>query len=224
MKIKVIVFDLDDTLFDELDYVRSGLNHTAMALADRQGWDVADISRQLLASLKVSRSHIFDRVLEQQGAHSQALVDFCVTTYREHTPDIRLARKVNELLKILSLSYPLYIVTDGHAGVQNNKLSALGLSDNSAISRCYATYAFGPEYAKPSPKCFQMIAESEGCQPSDIVYIADNPDKDFVGIRPHGFRTIRVMTGQHRHKSVRPEFDAEIRAADVFAACNLLSR
>ena len=224
MKIKVIVFDLDDTLFDELDYVRSGLRHTALALADKQGWDASDINQQLLASLKVSRSHIFDRVLEQHDAHSQSLVDYCVTTYREHTPDIRLARKVKELLNILSLTYPLYIVTDGHAGVQNNKLSALGLSDNSAIRRCYATYGLGPDYAKPSPKCFQMIAEQEHCQPSDIVYIADNPDKDFVGIRPLGFRTIRVMTGQHKHKSVRPDVDAEMRAADVFAACNLLSR
>ena len=224
MKIKVIVFDLDDTLYDELDYVRSGLTHTAGVLAAKQGWDYAELRRALLASLQVSRSHIFDRVLEQKGAHSQALVDFCVTTYRQHKPEIRLAHKVKELLKILAISYPLYIVTDGHAGVQNNKLSVLGLSGSPVIRRCFATYELGPEYAKPSPKCFQMIADAEQCRPSEIVYIADNPDKDFVGIKPLGFRTIRVMTGQHKGKYASAEFDGEMRASDLFAACNLLAR
>lgn len=224
MKIKVIVFDLDDTLYDELDYVRSGLNFTGEALANKLDWDVTETRLQLKASLQVSRSNIFDRVLQQNGVHSQELVEYCINTYREHLPDIRLAHKVKELLKILALSYPLYIVTDGHAGVQNNKLSVLGLSGSAIISRCYATYECGPEYAKPSPLCFQKIAETEQCQPEEIVYIADNPDKDFVGIKPLGFRTIRVMTGQHRNKTVSREYDAEMRAADVFAACNLLSR
>ncbi|MEL0036850.1 MAG: hypothetical protein VW882_10695, partial [Gammaproteobacteria bacterium] len=64
MKVKVIVFDLDDTLFDELDYVRSGLLHVSEYLSTVLDATVEQLYQELLKSLAVARSHIFDRVLK----------------------------------------------------------------------------------------------------------------------------------------------------------------
>ena len=161
MTIKVIVFDLDDTLLDELDYVRSGLRHTANVLAEKFRWDPEDTERQLIESLAVSRSNIFDRVLAQKGVLSDELIQFCVETYRTHWPSIRLSNKIKRLLKSAAMDYSLYIVTDGHAGVQNTKLEALGLLNSSLIQKCFATDEWGEGYVKPAPGCFFEITKRE---------------------------------------------------------------
>ena len=48
MKVKVIVFDLDDTLFDELDYVRSGLLHVSEYLSTVLDATVEQLYQELL--------------------------------------------------------------------------------------------------------------------------------------------------------------------------------
>ena len=223
MKVKVIIFDLDDTLYGELDYVRSGLSCIALDLEQVLDVSSNQLYQDLLLSLAENRSEIFDRVLKKYDVWNEELIQQCVSRYREHIPNIKLSTDVLQLIEKLAKEFSLYVVTDGHAGVQNMKLKTLGLSDNPAIKHCYATYALGDDYGKPSPKCFQMICENEQCNPEDIVYIGDNPDKDFLGIRPLGFRTIRLMQGQHSHKIVPPESDAEIKALDLFSACENLS-
>lgn len=221
MLTKVIVFDLDDTLYDELDYVRSGLRHTGQVLSERYRWDPEDTERQLLASLDVSRDKIFDRVLTQKGVNTPELVKFCVETYRSHWPSIRLSNKVKRLIKLLARQYPLYIVTDGHAEVQKNKLEVLGLLNNPLIKACYVTDELGADFVKPSPRCFEDIARREQCQPEQVVYVADNPDKDFVGIKPVGFRTVRVLNGQHRNKTPEAKYEAEFAAPDLTEAVKM---
>lgn len=223
MKVKVIVFDLDDTLYNELDYVRSGLANVALDLEPIIKISSNEIYQALLLSLAESRDEIFDRVLKKYDAWNDELLQQCVSSYREHTPNIKLSNEVQNLIQTLAEDFILYVVTDGHAGVQTMKLKTLGLIDNPAIKKCYATYALGNEYAKPSPKCFEMICENEQCNPEDVVYIGDNPDKDFIGIRPLGFKTIRLMQGQHSHKEVVPEADGEIKVADLFTACERFS-
>jgi putative hydrolase of the HAD superfamily len=58
----------------------------------------------------------------------------------------------------------------------------------------------------------------ENCEWSDMTYIGDNPNKDFVNLTPLGVRTIRVLTGEHRDIKAKPGFEA----AHVIASLNEL--
>lgn len=71
------------------------------------------------------------------------------------------------------------------------------------------------KHSKPSLYCFQLIAKKEKVEPKNIVYIGDNPTKDFVGIKPLGFRTIRVMTGQHKNKQLSSDYEAELKIHSI---------
>jgi putative hydrolase of the HAD superfamily len=102
---------------------------------------------------------------------------------------------------------PLYIVTDGNKLVQHRKLAALNLL--SRVKRSFITHRFGIRHAKPSPYCFQRICALENTSPQQVIYIADNPVKDFVGIKPLGYKTIRVLTGQHKSTVMPPAFEAD---------------
>ena len=42
-----------------------------------------------------------------------------------------------------------------------------------------------------------------------MVYIGDNPNKDFVGIKRLGVKTVRVLTGCYKAQQVSRDFDAE---------------
>jgi putative hydrolase of the HAD superfamily len=59
------------------------------------------------------------------------------------------------------------------------------------------------------------IARAERVAPASVFYIADNPAKDFVGIRPLGFRTIRLLQGPHASVDRGSGYDAEVSIGDL---------
>jgi len=217
----ILVFDLDDTLFDELSYVRSGLRAVAeqMSAACRQ--PATRLFETFLESLALGRSHVFDRAYAQLGCASSSLIARSVRAYRTHRPDIRLYPEAETCLERYA-AWQKFVVTDGNSTSQAAKVSALGLREH--MDHVYITYRYGRHRSKPSPHCFELIRKRTGRSPEDIVYIGDNPRKDFIGIRPLGFRTIRVSTGQHRQVPAPPDHDAELKISDLSELDTALER
>ena len=162
----------------------------------------------LNAQLLQGRTNIFDKVFIHLGIWSKNLVRKCVSIYRQHDPNIELFSAAQECLNKFS-DIPLYIVTDGNTTAQRNKLIALNLYYSSRIKHCYLTWRYGLKHSKPSPYCFFLISKRERVLPQNIIYIGDNPYKDFVGIKPYGFRTIRVHTGQYKCIDIDTHHDAD---------------
>src|SRR3546814_13775930 len=86
----VVVLDLDDTLYLERDYVRSGFKAVEQWLAlERAAAGFSDTCWRLFEG--GHRGDIFDQGLLELGLDSHAeLVAQLVTVYREHHPDIAL--------------------------------------------------------------------------------------------------------------------------------------
>lgn len=204
----IIVFDLDDTLYDELTYVKSGLKAVSMFLEEKWGVPSSISFQKFISRLEISRDKIFNIILGEFGLYSKKNVQKCVTVYRMHEPDIVLFPAAEACLQRFS-QYPIYIVTDGNKIVQARKILSLQLEER--VKHVYITHRYGLHYAKPSPYCFQQICKREKAFPNQVVYIGDNPNKDFVGIKPHGFRTIRILQGQHKIQKMPKHFEAEYR-------------
>lgn len=204
---KVIVFDLDDTLYDEYTYVKSGFLQVAAFLSMENHLNADEVFDWMWGRLQShGRGAIFDDVLKEFDCYSKKRVKQCLSVYRNHLPQITLPQKTIECLNRLQ-HYPMYIVTDGNKNVQHQKLVALGLYEK--MKHCYVSHRYGVKNAKPSPYCFLHIAQREKVEPKDIVYIGDNSRKDFVGIKPLAFKTIRVLTGQHKDIRMLHEYEAE---------------
>ena len=77
------------------------------------------------------------------------------------------------------------------------------------LRHAYITHRYGVSNRKPSAHVFELMMRRERCQPADIVYVGDDPSKDFVGLRPLGVRTLRVRTGRHAGVVVPAAEDAE---------------
>lgn len=203
----VIIFDLDDTLYDDRTFVLSGFHVVAKFLSSLLKQDEKKIYESLVKELAVSRSEVFNRFLIKQGIYNKKLLSKCISTYRLHHPTIEMYPAAKKLLIELK-DYPKYVVTDGNKIVQKNKYLALGL--DKYMKKCLCTYAYGLIHSKPSPYCFHKICEWEKVTPDQVVYIADNPKKDFVGIKPLGFKTIRILKGPHKDVFLGPEYEADV--------------
>jgi putative hydrolase of the HAD superfamily len=201
----ILIFDLDDTLYPECSYVESGFRAVAEFLQTRRGWDASDslcFMQEVLQ--REGRGAVFNRLLAHHGEHRRSAVHECIKAYRHHQPRIQLAHAARRLLD--RLAPPLYLVTDGHKVVQNKKVQALGIEP--LFAKVFITHRYGLLHSKPSTYCFERIRAREGCDWSDLVYVGDNPTKDFVNLTPLGVSTVRVLTGEHRAAVAEPGHEA----------------
>lgn len=210
----VLIFDLDDTLYDESTYVRSGLRAVAKFGELSFGWDENDSFSQMKELLlKNGRGHIFDEWLISHRRYSKSLVGKCLQIYRQHKPTIAISKETRHILENLNKRYPMYIVTDGHKVVQKKKVDALNIS--SLFKRILITHRFGILNAKPSLHCFDLIKSAEQARWEELVYIGDNPAKDFVNLNWVGAKTIRVLTGMHADIHALPGHDAQVSIPSI---------
>ncbi|MDH3732413.1 MAG: HAD family hydrolase [Gemmatimonadota bacterium] len=184
----LVGFDLDDTLYPERAYARSGLLHVGRQLATRYG--IPTIPDRLIEELQAGRrGDIFDAVLTECGLPPD-LVPGLVEQYRSHAPDIALYPDVSPVLDALSSRAHLVLITDGPLVCQERKIAALGLADRFDLILC--TDRWGPPYWKPHPRAFTLAAEHFEVAGRGAAYVANDPRKDFRAPRELGWRTIRV--------------------------------
>jgi putative hydrolase of the HAD superfamily len=210
----VLIFDLDDTLYDEMSFVRSGLRAVANFGWTSFGWDAEQSFAFMETHLvKHGRGKIFDEWLQSNSAYSISRVSTCIRIYRHHRPNIALYPTTSQVLRHFLTLYPLYLVTDGHKIVQKNKIEALQIAP--LFKRTLITHRFGIRHAKPSLHCFDIIRRAEQCSWSKMVYVGDNPAKDFVNLNQQGTLTIRVRTGSYASVLARPGHDARLTIPDL---------
>ena len=210
----VIIFDMDETLYDERTYVQGGLR--AVAAFMQKNWGIPRETAFRLMNRDIrqnGRGKAFDIVLARWGVLSKKNVRTCLSAYRAHTPKLRLYPDATRALRRFK-NYPLYVVTDGTVNVQRRKARALGL--NAKVKKIIATWSFGKNKGKPSPFYFKLIAKWERVMPADVIYVGDDPHKDFINLKPLGFRTVRILRGRLKDVKVDNKHEAErtIRSLD----------
>jgi putative hydrolase of the HAD superfamily len=198
MRIKVVALDMDDTLFDERDYVISGFHAVAAHLGEPRFTDAAC---QIFAGGE--RARVFDRALEQIGISSDpTVITECLAAYRSHHPTIKLRDDAEWLFEHLAPSMGLALITDGYLQTQRLKLAALGVAGR--FDCLIFTDELGREHWKPSALPYRKVCEALQTAPAECVYIGDNPAKDFVRAKELGWLTVQVSREEGIHRDLAP--------------------
>lgn len=202
--IKTVIFDLDDTLYHEADYCKSGLRSVCRFLKNK--YPSCDEKKAFIYMWDQfnsgDRTRIFNNTLKELSLpEDNQFIKELVNFYRKHEPDICIKPETRELLEDLSNGYRLALLSDGFLPAQRLKVDALGIGDLFDIS--VFTEELGREHWKPSTRGFELILENTGDAPETMVYVGDNEAKDFVGPNKLQMNTIKLeFPGQlHNYKS-----------------------
>ena len=197
----MIVFDLDDTLYLERDFAFSGYRHLGDLVQSQHGIaGFEEMCRALFA--QGERRRILDLACERlDWAEGAALVPDLIAAYRDHPPQITLCPDAADWLGRHSDRPGL--ITDGPAQTQANKVAALGLQGR--IGPTCLTGTLGQGRGKPHPRPFEWMEEASGHRGADLVYVADNPAKDFVTPRARGWLTVQIPRAGGVHAPAPPD-------------------
>src|SRR5688572_31955463 len=114
------VFDLDDTLFQEIDFLKSAYRHIANVLQSRIS---CNLYEEMLTRY-YRKENVFLWIISQYGRFIRDVdVNWLLKEYREHLPEISLNEDAESFLQQLKeLSVPMGLITDGRSVTQRNKL------------------------------------------------------------------------------------------------------
>ena len=210
--ITTVVFDLDDTLYDEVDYCRSGFTASAEFVANLPGAPTAKrifdcFWKQFTAG---NRTKTFNTALEELGIdYDEKLIRELVKVYRNHTPKITLPADSRNVLCQLKDKYTLALLTDGFLPAQQLKVQALGLEK---YFKCIIyTEQLGRNCWKPSPAGFEKLMQDLNARPETISFVADNEKKDFIAPNKLGFLAIQIIRPGGIHTESSQESGAAAR-------------
>jgi putative hydrolase of the HAD superfamily len=194
----VLVFDLDDTLYLERDYVRSGFAAVgAWALDVMDVPEVGDTAWQLFLD-GARRTTLGDAFAQLGRPLAESELREAVRIYRDHVPDITLCPDARETLLSLRGRADLGLITDGPQSSQRAKIEALRLRE--LIAEIIVTDEH-PGWGKPAEYAFADVERRFGTGGERYTYVADNPIKDFIAPLALGWRGVRVIRPGSLHAS-----------------------
>lgn len=176
-----VVFDMDDTLYSEKDYVRSGYAQIAKYL------NQSEAAEKLWRYFEQKQPAI-DMYLTETGRPD--LKNECLKIYRNQMPEIQLYDGVSQMLaRLKAQGKKLGIITDGRVEGQENKIAALGLKK--LVDDIIITDALGGvEFRKPNEAAFRLMQEKWQLPFKKMIYIGDNPKKDFIAPEKLGMESL----------------------------------
>jgi len=219
MTIKLITFDLDDTLWDTAPVIVSAEAVLRQWLTDHAPqlggvpvehlWAIRERVLNNEPGLKYRISALRRRVLfhalEEAGydqGQANALADqsFEVFLHARHQLDI--FPEVQPTLEALANHFALGVVTNGNADVRR-----LGLADYFKFALCAEDIGI----AKPDARLFHEALQRGEATPDTAVHIGDHPGDDIAGAQQAGLRAIWFNPAGKTWEAERLP-DAEIRS------------
>lgn len=182
--IKAYIFDLDDTLYNEIDYVYSGFKKVSEFLLSYTGTDVFDE----LKNCFINKLPAIDEVLKMHNLKEISLRNKCLDIYRNHIPSITLSDDIkNHLKELREKGFKLGIITDGRPEGQRAKIEALGL--RYYVDEIIITDELGgPIFRKPNDISFRIMKCLLNVEFDEMMYIGDNLKKDFIAPQSLGIK------------------------------------
>lgn len=199
--IKAVLFDLDDTLISEDQYIRSGYRHISKIFAKRYGVVIEQTEKELYHFYLENGKNVFNRFLEVKGIpYTPSDIREFVGEYRNHIPKITYYEDVMPTIsKLKQKGIPIGIISDGYLSTQKKKSDVLGLYDT--FEKVIFTDELGKEYWKPSIKAFEIMREFFDIEYNEMMYVGDNPAKDFYVKELLSINTVRIYRDNAVYKN-----------------------
>ena len=195
-----IVFDLDDTLYKEIDYIKSAYIYINNYVKFRYNIDLSNKIEECVNQ----EVNFFDLINSKLPQTKTFTLEKYLELYRFHYPEIKLSKDTSIFLdKIFNQKIDFSIITDGRSVSQKNKIKALDLYH--LVKNIIISDETG--FEKPDLHNFKLIEDL--INDKKFIYVGDNPSKDFLAPNALNWDTYCLLdNGQNIHKQ---KFDLDER-------------
>ena len=182
------IFDLDDTLYKELEFLKSAYMFIANILESHIKKNIYDE----MINYYHNEESTFD-IIKQKYKFPYS-INQLVEMYRTHVPKLKLSLDTKFFLDYLkNNNIKMGLITDGRSVTQRNKIKSLKIG--SFFEKIIISEEFG--FSKPSIEIFNNFNEKK----YNYIYVADNTSKDFLTPNKIGWITCCLLdNGVNIHK------------------------
>lgn len=170
---RAFVFDLDNTLYPEKDYLYQVYYMVGQFLEYQETYDHQIITKYLIDEFeKNGRAHIFDKLIQQFNLKEE-YVENCIRLLRTARLPLKLLlfKEAEWMLnELVNKGKEIYILTNGHPEQQYNKVTQIEWNGLHKNIRCYFANEIVP---KPAPDGLYKIMEEHNLTKDEMVFVGD---------------------------------------------------
>jgi putative hydrolase of the HAD superfamily len=197
--ITTLIFDLDDTLYNNGQITVNGRKEACQAIAEDLGKDWMEVWERIQElfwknpNFKEVYKKYFDELMIPKDKQEEVIQKARKAYMSTDTSHIVPFEGVPELLTKLKEKYTLFILSTGIEHQQLRKINALGIQD------FFTEIIIDDDTNSDKTMHIKNILEKYKLTPGQAVMIGDRIDKDISCGKEAGVRTIHMKQGKYAH-------------------------
>lgn len=176
---KAIVFDLDDTIYSEIEYLKKAykyISHKVFENEKRINLSVNDIYYFLIKTfINDGRHNIYQKMCSRFNILKFSIEDFlnCLRTVPLEYNELPIYAPIHEIITINHTKKLLFIMTNGNEKQQENKIKALNIPYKNKIRVIFSS-SLGSKFEKPNSFFLDKILSENNLVSSDVIFFGDS--------------------------------------------------
>lgn len=192
--LKGVVFDLDHTLFDRYATLTaimpSFCEHFEVALTPKKAAEMLCFADKQFVHIGWHKiiEYLTNKGMFVTVPDFESYSSFLLKKFEEIAVPYDFTKPM--LKKLRDMGLKLGVITNGNVPLQTKKIELLALENE--FDEILVTGSI--EIHKPNPEPFLVMAQRLGLDPSELLYVGDNPLNDVEGSRNAGYTPVFVNT------------------------------
>lgn len=175
---KAIIFDLDDTVYDEIEYLKRAYKYISEKIVDSEStnhYTENTIYKYLLRTfINEGRVSLFQKAKQKFNINDFTIEQFlnCLRTVNICENEIQVRKSIFEFINKYQNKKDLFILTNGNITQQKNKIRSLNIPFKERI-KVYFSSSLGKELEKPNAYFIQKILHDNNLEKEQVIFIGD---------------------------------------------------
>ncbi|MEG8947230.1 HAD-IA family hydrolase [Rosettibacter firmus] len=175
-KYKVFIFDLDNTIYDEMLYLNKAYEKVVKEVVNRNQnfkYEKKLLNYLIKTRINEGRKNIYQKFILKYKINNFTIDDFlyCLRNVRLKKNSILPYKEIEEYIKKIGKKSKIYILTNGNYIQQRNKYKAIKIPYKDKIKVIYASKS---GYEKPDPLLIIKLINKLKINRNNILFIGDS--------------------------------------------------
>jgi putative hydrolase of the HAD superfamily len=179
-KYRTFIFDLDDTIYPEIEYLKSAYRFVAETVIRKEKNNEIKLENIYTFLIDVFKNEgrvgLYQKLCAEFNIKDFSVEEFlhCLRSVPLNKDELKVFPNIKILLELLiKRNKMLFVITNGNEIQQRNKVNSLNVS-HSGFTEVIFSSSLGKEFEKPDPFFLNKIINDYSLKVNEIVFIGDS--------------------------------------------------